>query len=260
MPPLTRAAPATLAFLLGISLTSGVAAQPEPDKDKKTEALQLFEQSADLYRQGKFGEAADLLEKAYAMHPEPVLLYNLGRAYDGMGENEKAVTAYKHYLEQVPDAKDKGALSRRIETLEKQIERDKQLAEDEKRRQQQAEQDKGKPVGPTTTGGTSGAGIWPWVVTGVGAATIGAGLFVGIQAKSKRSDAQDNPISRDAQNDYDSAKSMASTANVLLIAGTVITAGGVTWALLSRKKGEAPAEAALHLTVTPSSIRLGGAL
>jgi tetratricopeptide (TPR) repeat protein len=259
MAPLTRAAPAILAFSLGISLTSGAAAQPAAEKDKKAEAIQLFEQSADLYRQGKFGEAAELLEKAYAMHPEPVLLYNLGRAYDGMGENEKAVDAYKHYLEQVPDAKDKGALTRRIETLEKQIERDKQLAEDERRRQQQSDKDKNQPP-PTTTQGSGGPGIWPWVVTGVGAATIGAGLFVGIQAKSKRSDAQDNPISRDAQSDYDSAKSMATTANVLLIAGTVITAGGVTWALLSRKKGEAPAESALHVTVTPSSVLLGGAL
>jgi tetratricopeptide (TPR) repeat protein len=260
MPPLTRAAPAILAFSLGISLTSVATAQPDAEKDKKAEAIQLFEQSADLYRQGKFGEAADLLERAYAMHPEPVLLYNLGRAYDGMGENEKAVDAYKRYLDQVPEAKDKGALSRRIETLEKQIERDKQLAEDEKRRQQQLDQDKDKGSTAPPPPRTAGPGFWPWVVTGVGAATIGAGLFVGIQAKSKRSDAQDNPVSRDAQNDYDSAKSMASTANVLLIAGTIITAGGVTWALLTRKKGEAPAASALHLTVTPSSVQLGGTL
>src|SRR5262245_65949903 len=62
-------------------------------KDEKAEALELFNQSADLYRQGKFDEAARLLERAYEMHPEPVLLYNLGRAYEGLGENEKAIDA-----------------------------------------------------------------------------------------------------------------------------------------------------------------------
>ena len=80
------------------------------------------------------------------------------------------------------------------------------------------------------------------------------------RAKSKRDDAQDNPVSKDAQDEYDSAKSMATTANVLLIAGTVVAAGGVTWALLSRKKSEPDSAATLHLTLTPGGVRFGGRL
>jgi hypothetical protein len=98
------------------------------------------------------------------------------------------------------------------------------------------------------------------VVTGVGVATVGAGLFVGIQAKNKRDDAQATKVSKDAAEQYDSAKSLATTANVLLIAGTVVTAGGVTWALLSRKKDQPASESALSVTVTPGGVWVGGRL
>jgi len=235
-------------------------AQPAGAEDPKTEALKLFEQSAGLYREGKFAEAADLLERAYGMHKEPVLLYNLARAYDGLGENQKAVDAYKRYLEQVPDAKDRGAIERRVDTLEKQLEREKALKDEQDRKAQQGATPTGPQQPTTDSGAKGGPGIWPWVVTGVGAATVGAGLFVGLQARSKRNDAQDNPVSRDAQNDFESAQSMASTANVLLIAGTVIAAGGVTWALLGQKKNEPATASSLHLTFTPSSVRIGGTL
>jgi tetratricopeptide (TPR) repeat protein len=231
-------------------------AQPAGKKDPKTEALELFEQSADLYRQGKFDEAAKLLERAYSLHDEAVLLYNLGRAYEGLGQNQKAIDAYTKYLEKAPAAKDRGALERRMETLKEQIAKEQAAA---------------KPVEPTPAPTpvaptpeepkpSKGPGVLPWVVTGVGVAAIGAGLFVGLQAKSKRDDAQDNPVSKDAQDEFDSAKGMATTANVLLIAGTVVAAGGVTWALLTRKKDAPPTAARLHLTVTPGGLRLGGTL
>lgn len=256
--PLTRAAPAILAFLLGISSTARSEAQTEPPKDPKAEALRLFEESATQYRDGHFAEAAELLERAYKLHPEPVLLYNLGRAYDGLGENEKAVDAYKRYLELAPEAKDKGALERRIATLEKIIEREKQLKEEAERKKTDGQ----KPPEPPPAADSTFAlpGIWPWVVTGVGAATIGAGLFVGLSAKSKRDDADENPVQRDAQKDFESAESRATTANILLIAGTVITAGGVTWGLLGSKKSEPAQSSKLHVTVRPGSLWLGGTL
>ena len=49
-------------------------AQPKAKKDPKVEAVELFEKSADLYRQGKFDEAAALLERAYSLHEEPAVL------------------------------------------------------------------------------------------------------------------------------------------------------------------------------------------
>lgn len=253
----TRVLPGLAAVLLVLCPTLSVDAQPKSKKDPKTEALELFEQSVELYRQGKFDEAAQLLERAYTLHDEAVLLYNLGRAYEGLGENQKAIDAYTKYLEKAPNAKDRGALERRIETLKAQIEREKAALAPTK--PSKPEPSKPEPTS-VTADSSKGPGVVPWVVAGVGVAAIGAGLFVGIQAKSKRDEAQDNPVSKDAQSEFDSAKGMATTANVLLIAGTVVAAGGVTWALLSRKKSEPAAQAKLHLTVTPGGLRLGGHL
>lgn len=254
-------------FLVPLALSavlfsaSSATAQGKGKKDPKTEALELFEQSADLYRQGKFDEAASLLERAYSLHEEPVLLYNLGRAYEGLGQNEKAIDAYTKYLEKAPKAKDRGALERRIETLKAQIEKEKKAAEPgtppPAPLPEKPAPEKPKPdPGPATPGPS----VLPWVVAGVGVAAIGAGVFVGIQAKSKRDDAQNNPVSKDAEAEFDSAKSMATTANILLIGGTVVAAGGVTWALLGGGKKAEPSSAKLHLRVVPGGIRLGGTL
>ncbi|MBK7582732.1 MAG: tetratricopeptide repeat protein [Myxococcales bacterium] len=259
---MTRIVTRVLPVLLALSLvgfpTVSAEAQPNAKKDPKTEALELFEKSADLYRQGKFDEAAQLLERAYSLHDEAVLLYNLGRAYEGLGENQKAIDAYTKYLEKAPKAKDRGALERRMETLKAQLAQQNKPLPDK----QPEPVVPAKPVAPEPDRPppSRGPGVLPWVVAGVGVAAVGAGLFVGLQAKSKRDDAQDNPESRAAQEDYDSAKSMATTANVLLIAGTVVAAGGVTWALLSRKKSEPAAAAPLHFTVTPGGFRIGGRL
>jgi tetratricopeptide (TPR) repeat protein len=257
----------SLTFLGFFAVMSGgfelptASAQPKEEKDSKAQALELFNQSADLYAQGKFDEAAKLLEKAYALHPEPVLLYNLGRAYEGLGENQKAIDAYTHYLDQAPKAKDRGALERRIQTLKDQVAKEQKLEQEHAEAENKPETLPPAPQekAPAPKPGGS-AQLWPWVVTGVGAAIIGAGLFVGIQAKNKRNDAQDNPVNRDAQDQFDSAKSMASTANVLLIAGTLVTAGGITWAILSKPKRQPAEQSALTLTVTPVGFRLGGHL
>ena len=124
----TRALPGLLLLAFLGCPTLSAEAQPKSKKDPKVEAVELFEKSADLYRLGKFDEAAALLERAYSLHEEPVLLYNLGRAYEGLGENQKAIDAYTKYLEKAPEAKDRGALERRIVTLKAQIEKDKQRA------------------------------------------------------------------------------------------------------------------------------------
>src|SRR4051794_14721586 len=48
-------------------------------------ALDLFEQSAKAYREGRFQDAVDRLLEARSLKSEPVLLYNLGRAYEALG-------------------------------------------------------------------------------------------------------------------------------------------------------------------------------
>src|SRR5262245_469757 len=63
-------------------------------KKPKDKAGQLFDEGDKLYKQGQFAEAADRFSRAYEIDPEPTLLYNLARAYENMGELEKASQTY----------------------------------------------------------------------------------------------------------------------------------------------------------------------
>src|SRR5215212_10871269 len=108
---------ATLALLT-------VALAPTPafaDSEAEARALQLFEQSADRYRQGRFREAVELLQEAYRLSPEAVLLYNLGRAYEGLGDTAGALDAYTRYLAADPNAADRASIESRVATLKRQL-------------------------------------------------------------------------------------------------------------------------------------------
>ncbi|MEO1272826.1 MAG: tetratricopeptide repeat protein, partial [Myxococcota bacterium] len=74
-------------------------AQPgasEDDRNKKVE--QLSAEGAKLFKAGKYPEAIDRFEKAYAIIPVANLLYNIAFAYDRTGDIEKAVAYYERFI------------------------------------------------------------------------------------------------------------------------------------------------------------------
>src|SRR5678815_1823222 len=93
---------ARLALLIAIALSAGIhTATAQPDPPEKTRALELFAESDQHYKAGEFEQAADLLRQAYDLYPEPLLLYNLARALEGLGDAEGAITQYERYLSSV---------------------------------------------------------------------------------------------------------------------------------------------------------------
>ena len=109
---------AHIALCLMLSVPIAHAQTPEDDRRA---AKEKFQRAQDLYQQGKFGEAIALLQELRAIRKEPVLLYNLARAYEGQGDLEEALDAYTGYLEEAPDARDRGAIEKRIESIEQQL-------------------------------------------------------------------------------------------------------------------------------------------
>src|SRR3954471_13225447 len=110
-------------FAIAMAL-AGSAHADAKDRDK---ALRLFEDSNKAYKSGKFEDAAELLRQAYGLYPEPLLLYNLGRAQEGLGDPQGAIDSYERYLKEAKQVDDRGAIERRIATLKAQI--DKQQAD-----------------------------------------------------------------------------------------------------------------------------------
>jgi tetratricopeptide (TPR) repeat protein len=215
-----RSCAAVFAIFVVIFSFAVVARADETD----TRALALFEQSERAYDQGKFSEAIQLLDQAWALKKEPVLLYNMGRAYEGAGDQSKAADKYEEFLRLSPDAPDRGALQKRIANLRRDVAERAALAKQAREREaadKQREQERG-------------AGVVPWIVSGVGVAGVGTGVVFGILSSKKHSDAVDDPTYAGADSKQSSAKTFATVANVCLIAGAVLIVGGVVWALLDR--------------------------
>ncbi|MEJ7597045.1 MAG: PEGA domain-containing protein [Kofleriaceae bacterium] len=82
------------------------------------------------YLSGKFDEAATGFQNAFNSRPFPQFLYNVGAAFHMKGKKtsdpvayEKAVEAYRKYLEKDPAAADKAKVEKAIGVLEAEIKR-----------------------------------------------------------------------------------------------------------------------------------------
>jgi tetratricopeptide (TPR) repeat protein len=87
------------ALALATGLLAGQApATPSPAAPAAStsqEVERIFAEGAALYKAGKYRAAIERFENAYALFPEPNLLYNMARSYEALGEAEQALTKYR---------------------------------------------------------------------------------------------------------------------------------------------------------------------
>jgi len=186
-------------------------------------ALELFEQSARAYREGRFQDAVDGLLEARRVKPEPVLLYNLGRAYEALGRTIDAADAYDAYLREEANAPDRRAIEGRIATLRAQAaELEKARAAPAAATSPERAPEAPPPREPSPT-------IVPWVVAGAGLAGVATGVVLGAFANGRHDDAVAERSQARAAEKQDAAESLASAATVTLIAGGIVAAVGLAW-------------------------------
>ena len=96
-------------------------ASPDAPTPESTQAraAALYKEGARLFKEGKFREASERFEAAYVADPSPILLYNLARAAEELGDGDKAMFNYRTYLASNPAAEDRAEVERRIRVLEK---------------------------------------------------------------------------------------------------------------------------------------------
>ena len=206
-----RVAVLTTSLLAGFGAES---ARADETRDRDARALDLFEKSEAAYDGGRFADAIALLKQSYELKKEGVLLYNMGRAYEGLGDLANAAQSYEAFLQATPNAQDRGALERRIATLRRQ------LAEREALRKQALQH---PPRSPSAI---------PWVIAGVGAAGLVTGGVVGVLASQRNHDAKSEPTYTRADTLQSQAESFAKVANICFIAGGVVLAAGVIWGII----------------------------
>ena len=100
-------------MLAGLALSPSSPASAE-DKDV---ALALYQEAVDLAKEGKYEAAIVLFEKAHGLGAPPVVLYNIGKCYQDLGEIEKAVEHYERYVD-APGVEDTADVEAIIDELE----------------------------------------------------------------------------------------------------------------------------------------------
>lgn len=105
-----------LAAPLGASAQEGTTAE---DRQARSE----FQAGRAAFDGGRWEAALTHFEKAYELSPRPVLLYNIAKAQDNLGQLRQAYATYKRYLAAVPEATNRGAVERRVSELEIEIAR-----------------------------------------------------------------------------------------------------------------------------------------
>lgn len=214
------------------------AAAPAPAQTPQARAAELFSKGAEAYRRGDLQQAVTSLREAYALDPQPVLLYNLGRAYEDLGDIDSAVATFSRYLEADPNAADRGAIEQRLETLKRQ--HDERLALERQRDAERARADAEKAERVRREHDAAqvhhSRSVGPYIVGGIGVAGLATGVVFGLVAKSKH-DAAATPSTtqQDAIDQQDTAKTFATISTVSLIAGGLLAAAGVTWWLLDNR-------------------------
>ena len=106
----------TLFVVLALALICGVAVADEND------AKSLFTRGRTLYALGRFGEAAELFEKAFELKQDPAILYNAAQAHRLGGDKKKALVLYQNYLRLFGEQSNAGEVEKRIVDLKAAIE------------------------------------------------------------------------------------------------------------------------------------------
>ena len=81
------------------------------------ESQKLFDQGNDLYKAGKYHEALQAFDRAYAQNPLGILRYNQAACLDKLGKRELAAQKYEAYLAETPNASDAAKVRTHITKL-----------------------------------------------------------------------------------------------------------------------------------------------
>ena len=107
----------TLVALLVLTTSLG-AGTARAAPGKKAEADQHFQAASRHYQAHEYEAAITEFEAAYALKPDPQILYNLGQSCRLAQRNECAIRYYRQYLSEVPDAPNRGVVEQRLAEVE----------------------------------------------------------------------------------------------------------------------------------------------
>ncbi|MEN9581279.1 MAG: hypothetical protein RJA70_4288, partial [Pseudomonadota bacterium] len=85
------------------------------------QAKAAYERAIEAYGQRRYKDAIDLFLRADQLSPNPAFSFNIGIAYEDMGDPALALRYHRAYVRQAPQAADRDEVERRIERLEAKL-------------------------------------------------------------------------------------------------------------------------------------------
>ncbi len=187
-------------------------------------ARELFSKAEQRYQTNQLEQALELYRDAYRAKPLPEALYGiaqtcalLARRTKTRADLECAIDGYTRYLEAVPDTPHRKAIEDSVSGLREKLPRETPAAGAPRQ---------GEPFE------SESAAAGPWVIAGLGAATLVVGAILGAVSQSRHDEAKDAPIQIDAHDAQEKAKQLATGANVCFGIGGGLTAIGVIWGIV----------------------------
>ena len=209
-----------------------VEARAESDPDADREAHDYYLKGEGHYAAGRYRKAATAFERAYQLSKRPELLFNIGNAYERLGEYKKAAENLRRYAAD-PQAKGRDLVRERIGRLEaaheQQVKESRELQQ-ARLRKEQAERT--RAVAPTAAPGesTSTRRLIAYVCLGVGAAALGTSLGLGLAARKAGDDAEENCLNGicldGAESNIDKQKRLALATDITLGVGLAAAGTG----------------------------------
>lgn len=89
--------------------------------DATAQAKQAFAAGAQAYREARYKDAIDQFLKANRLDPHADLIFNVGQAYEKLGDVPNALRSYREYLRLKPGANDRGSVEISIKNLEARL-------------------------------------------------------------------------------------------------------------------------------------------
>lgn len=119
-----RNRPALVAWTAALAVVALTCGRAGAAADGDPAASSHFERGARSYELGQYDEAIASFERAYALDPAPILLFNIAQAHRRRGDAGLALRYYRRYLDAAPaGAPDRRDAERRVRELEQELAR-----------------------------------------------------------------------------------------------------------------------------------------
>jgi tetratricopeptide (TPR) repeat protein len=116
----------TLLPVVGLAQDEVPTATPEESASaaRDAEGRGLFEAGRAAFTDGRYEDALDYFQRAYALSHRSALLYNIGSANDRLRRDAEALVAFEQYVRELPEAANVREVEARIRVLRESLHTD----------------------------------------------------------------------------------------------------------------------------------------